>query len=569
MRVGDTWPMFMWPVGFAAAAINIAMLPREGLPAWMIKSTIRWANAAIASGIAFVVLVFLYYVVSPWNFIGKADPIGGEAGYEQVVDRAQAELQKTGATWIATTDYRTYAMLRWYFNDRVPVIQINERGRFLGFRDPGMNSIRGHTGLYVAREPDNTSPLWASTTAVREPLERVERSWRGIVMDTYALEKLTGWTPELSPPPDSPLYRWRVLAGDLDLPDAPARASRVCRPRVWPRPSRNERRILRMFVRIAALALSVCAIALPASAADYPDHAIKMIVPFAAGGGTDVLARIIAQNLNSKWGQPVVVENQPGASGAIGTRAVMKAPPDGYTLLMASTGALMAVSGSADADGPFDVNKVLSPIVVAAAPPYLLVVSPTLPVNSTADLIRLAKEKPEGLTFGSSGVGAASHLSGLLFASATGIKMLHIPYKGTGPAVTDLLGGRIDMMFAPGPVVQQFVQSGQLKALGVTDTQRSKFYPDIPTVAETVPGYESVGWFGLLAPPNTPPEIVKALNEVIVAAMQTQEFRDHLATLGAEPKPQTPEEFGRYINADVAKWSKLVKDNDVQLPGGK
>ena len=324
-----------------------------------------------------------------------------------------------------------------------------------------------------------------------------------------------------------------------------------------------------MVARIASFALLVWAIAMPASAADYPDHAIKMIVPFAAGGGTDVLARIIAQNLNNKWGQPVVVENQPGASGAIGTRAVMKAQPDGYTLLMASTGALMAVSGSIDTDGPFDVNKVLSPIVVAAAPPYLLVVSPTLPANSVADLIRYAKQKPEGLTFGSAGVGAASHLSGLLFASNTGIKMLHVPYKGTGPAVTDLLGGRIDVMFAPGPVVQQFVQSGQLKALGVTDTKRSKFYPDVPPVSEAVTGYESVGWFGLLAPPHTPPEIVKQINEVIVAAMQTQEFRDHLATLGAEPKPQTPEEFGRYINADVAKWSKLVKDNDVQLPGGK
>ena len=322
-------------------------------------------------------------------------------------------------------------------------------------------------------------------------------------------------------------------------------------------------------IQIAALALSLCAIAPPALAADYPDHAIKMIVPFAAGGGTDVLARIVAQNLNSKWGQPVVVENQPGASGAIGTRVVMKAPPDGYTLLMASTGALMAVSGSSDGDAPFDVNQALSPIVIAAAPPYLLVVSPTLPVNSTADLIRYAREKPEGLTFGSAGVGAASHLSGLLFASVTGIKMLHIPYKGTGPAVTDLLGGRIDMMFAPGPVVQQFVQAGKLKALGVTDIQRSKFYPDLPPVSETVPGYESVGWFGLLAPPNTPPGIVAALNAAIVAAMQTQEFRDHLATLGAEPKPQTPEQFGRYINADVAKWSKLVKDNDVQLPGGK
>ena len=324
-----------------------------------------------------------------------------------------------------------------------------------------------------------------------------------------------------------------------------------------------------MLVRIATALMLICAIALPVRAGEYPDHAIKMIVPFAAGGGTDVIARIIAQNLNAKWGQPVVVENQPGASGAIGTRAVMNAAPDGYTLLMASTGALMAVSAAAGNDSPFDVNKYLTPIVIGAAPPYLLVASPTLPVRTTAELVKYAREKPEGLTFGSSGVGAASHLSGLLFASDTGIKMLHVPYKGTGPAVTDLLGSRIDIMFAPGPVVAQFVQSGQLKALGVTDTQRSKFYPEVPTVADAVPGYESVGWFGLLAPPNTPPDIVKRLNEVIVAAMQTKEFRDHLATLGAEPKPQTPEEFGRYINADVAKWSKLVKDNNVQLPGGK
>ena len=324
-----------------------------------------------------------------------------------------------------------------------------------------------------------------------------------------------------------------------------------------------------MLARIAALALTVAALASPAGAGEYPDHTIKMIVPFAAGGGTDVIARIIAQSLNVKWGQPVVVENQPGASGAIGTRAVMNAAPDGYTLLMASTGALMAVSAAAGNDGPFDVSKYLTPVVIGAAPPYLLVASPTLPVKSMAELITYAKEKPEGLTFGSSGVGAASHLSGLLFAGETGIKLLHVPYKGTGPAVTDLLGSRIDLMFAPGPVVAQFVQSGQLKVLGVTDTQRSRFYPDVPTVADAVPGYESVGWFGLLGPPNTPPDIVNRLNEAIVAAMQTKEFRDHLATLGAEPKPQTPQEFARYINADVAKWSKLVKDNDVQLPGGR
>jgi hypothetical protein len=212
LRIGDTWPMFLWPIGFAAAAINIAMLRREGWPAWMIRSTIAWANVAVASGIVLVVGSFLYSVAIPWNFFGKADPIGGEAGYGQVASRAQSEMQQIGANWIAATDYRTYAMLRWYLKDRVPVVQINERGRFTGFRDPGMNSIRGRTGLYVAREPDQTNPVWAATTAVRTPLVQVERSWRGVVMDTYALEKLTGWTPDLTPPRDSPLYRWRVLA---------------------------------------------------------------------------------------------------------------------------------------------------------------------------------------------------------------------------------------------------------------------------------------------------------------------------------------------------------------------
>jgi hypothetical protein len=158
--------------------------------------------------------VFFYYVAAPWNLIGRVDPVGGEAGYEQVVARVQDQLQKTGAGWIATTDYRTYAMLRWYFNGRVPVIQINERGRYQGFRDPGMDRIRSLPGLYVARDPDNRLPLWNETTARREPLEQVERKWRGTLMDTYALEKLSGWTPEFAPPPDSPFFKWRVLAGE-------------------------------------------------------------------------------------------------------------------------------------------------------------------------------------------------------------------------------------------------------------------------------------------------------------------------------------------------------------------
>jgi 4-amino-4-deoxy-L-arabinose transferase-like glycosyltransferase len=215
LRVGDTWPMFLWPAGFAAAAINITMLSRENFAEWIVKSTLSWAKIAVVSGIAFVVGVFFYYVAAPWNLIGRTDPVGGEAGYEAVAARARDQLKRTGATWIATTDYRTYAMLRWHFNGRVPVVQLNERGRFQGFADPGMDWIKDHPGLYVAREPDNRLPLWNEIKAERQPLERVERSWRGVVMDTYVLEKIVGWTPELSPPPDSPLFKWRVLAGEL------------------------------------------------------------------------------------------------------------------------------------------------------------------------------------------------------------------------------------------------------------------------------------------------------------------------------------------------------------------
>ncbi|MBR1121232.1 glycosyltransferase family 39 protein [Bradyrhizobium lablabi] len=215
LRVGDTWPMFLWPAGFAATAINLAMLPKEGFPQWMVKSTVSWAKIAVVSGIAFVVGVFFYYVAAPWNLIGRTDPVGGEAGYEQVVARADEQLKKTGATWIAASDYRTHAMLRWYFNGRVPVVQINERGRFQGFGDPGMDRIKGNPGLYVAREPDNLLPLWSATMATRTPLERVERRWRGTVMDIYTLEKISGWTPELSPPPGSPLFKVRELAGEV------------------------------------------------------------------------------------------------------------------------------------------------------------------------------------------------------------------------------------------------------------------------------------------------------------------------------------------------------------------
>jgi 4-amino-4-deoxy-L-arabinose transferase-like glycosyltransferase len=214
IRIGDTWPMFFWPIGFAAAAINIAVLPKEGWSARMVRSSIAWTNAAIVSGITIVVLVFLYYVASPWNFLRAADPNGSEAGFAALAGQVEADMKKSGATWIAATDYRTYAMLRWHLHGRVPVVQINERKRFLGFADPGMKMIEGHAGLFIAREPDNLLPIWSSISGVRTPIGQVNRVWRGTVMDVYDLEKLTGFTPNLSPSEDSPMFPARPLAGD-------------------------------------------------------------------------------------------------------------------------------------------------------------------------------------------------------------------------------------------------------------------------------------------------------------------------------------------------------------------
>jgi tripartite-type tricarboxylate transporter receptor subunit TctC len=317
-----------------------------------------------------------------------------------------------------------------------------------------------------------------------------------------------------------------------------------------------------------AMVLAALAVAAPAQspAPAYPTKTVHMVVPFAPGGGTDVLARIVAQKLNEAWGQPFVIENQPGASGGIGTRGVMRAAPDGYTLLMASTGALMAAAsgpgGSVVTD--FDVTQHLVPVTLVAAPPYVITINPQVPADTVAALITLAREragKNEPLTFGSSGVGAASHLTGELFQKDAGIKLQHVPYKGTGQAVNDLLGGQIDLMFAPPQTVQPLVEGGKLKALATTGPVRSPLFPALPTVAESgVPGFDSVGWFGLLAPPGTPAAVVTKINAAVVALLGQPDVREKLAALGAEPQPQTPEQFARYINDDVAKWSRLLRD---------
>jgi tripartite-type tricarboxylate transporter receptor subunit TctC len=277
------------------------------------------------------------------------------------------------------------------------------------------------------------------------------------------------------------------------------------------------------------------------------------VVPFPPGGGTDALARIMAPYLNRAWGQPVVVENKPGASGHSGAELVASSPPDGYTLLMSSTASLT----------PKNVDK-FAPITLVSASPYVVVVNPKVPATSIAQLVAYAKAHPGKLSFGSSGTGAASHLAGELFKSMAGVDMLHVPYKGTGQAVKDLIGGQIDVMFAPGETVMPQVKAGRLRALAVTSAKRASAIPELPTVAEAgVPGYEAIGWFGLLAPAATPPAAVEKMSRDANAVLANPEVRAKMLGLGAEPSGDTPQEFGRFIHADQAKWTKLEKDRGI------
>ena len=318
------------------------------------------------------------------------------------------------------------------------------------------------------------------------------------------------------------------------------------------------------------LVLAAIVLACATARADYPTRQIRLIVPFAPGGGTDVLARILAQRLSEKWGQAVVVENQPGASGSIGSKAVERAAPDGYTLVMASTGALMSLATQYEKDGPFDVNAHFAPVTLVADPPYVITVNPKVPAKTVADLIALAKSQKSSLTFGSSGVGAASHLSGELFQKEAGIELLHVPYKGTGAAETDLIAGRIDIMFAPPQTVEPMVKVGKLKALATTGKTRSPLFPNLPTADESgLPGYEAVGWFGLLAPAHTPEDIVQKLNAASVEILKSDDVRERLANLGAEPHPMTPAEYSKFINADLKKWTAVMQAAEAKQKTGE
>ena len=280
--------------------------------------------------------------------------------------------------------------------------------------------------------------------------------------------------------------------------------------------------------------------------AQFPSRPVRIVVPFPPGGGADALARLMAPKLTEAWKQAVIIENKPGASGHIGADAVAQSAPDGYTLLMSSTASLTEKN----------VDQ-FAPVTLVSASPYVVTVNPNVPASNIAELISVAKAGK--LSYGSSGIGAASHLSAELFKSMAQVDLLHVPYKGTGQALTDLLAGQVDLLFAPAQTVISHIRSGKLRALATTGARRSSTLPELPTVAESgLPGYEAVGWFGLLAPAATPRTLVEQLSRDAGAVLADRGVREKMEAMGAEPAGNTPEEFGRFIREDQAKWSKLM-----------
>lgn len=312
----------------------------------------------------------------------------------------------------------------------------------------------------------------------------------------------------------------------------------------------------------AALALSAPHAA--AAAEPYPARPVRFVVAFPPGGGTDIIARSIAQKLGERLGQQVLVDNRPGAGGNIGTDIVAKSSPDGYTLLMGSAGPL-AINASLFARMPFDPIKDLAPVTLAASTPNVLVVHPSLPAATVRELIALAKARPGEINFASSGHGTPAHLAGELFNSMAGVKLIHVPYKGAAPALADLLGGQVQLMFSTMPPALPHVKDGKLRALAVTSLKRSPAAPDLPTVDEiALPGFEANTWHGVVVPAGTPGAIVARLNREIVAILHLPDVVERLSGQGAEALGSTPEEFAAYIKSESVKWAKVVRDSGAK-----
>jgi tripartite-type tricarboxylate transporter receptor subunit TctC len=319
---------------------------------------------------------------------------------------------------------------------------------------------------------------------------------------------------------------------------------------------------------LSATALALTALSLsaprPAVAASFPDQTITLVVPFAAGGSTDVVARVIAQKMGGLLGQQIVVENVAGAGGNLGADRVARAEPDGYTILM-GTVATHALNPLILKTKPYDPEKDFAPVSLLVVVPNVLVVNPQLPVKNVSELVELLKKEPDKYSYASSGNGTPLHLSGELFKAMTGVKMQHVPYKGAGPALNDLIGNQISIMFDNLPSSSGHMKAGTLRALGVTTAKRAPSFPDVPTVAETVPGYETYTWNALFAPAGTPPDVVAKLNAAANEALKDPAVTARMNEFSATIIGSTPEELGRHVTAELAKWGPVVKNANIQM----
>jgi tripartite-type tricarboxylate transporter receptor subunit TctC len=301
-----------------------------------------------------------------------------------------------------------------------------------------------------------------------------------------------------------------------------------------------------------------------AKAADYPDHPIRFIVPQAAGSATDTVARILAAELSRELGQQVIVDDRPGGALTIGLDLVAKSPPDGYTIGMGPIGAL-AITRHMVAKLPYNIEKDFQPIAMVARGHLLLAVSPNLSIHSVKELIDYAKKNPGKLTNASSSNGSPGHVGGELFKYMTGTEIVHVPYRGGAPAITDLIAGHVDIMFESLQSIATFARDGRVRALGVSGATRSPAFPDLPTIGETVPGYLAPTWTGVIAPAGVPRSIVDKLNAAINKALTSEAFKEKFAKIGDEPAGGTPEEFAATIRADSAKWAEVVKRSGARL----
>ena len=312
------------------------------------------------------------------------------------------------------------------------------------------------------------------------------------------------------------------------------------------------------------LVLLLALVAFPA-AAQYPNKPLRLVVPFAPGGSTDIFARLLAERAQGPLGQPVVVENRAGAAGNLGANEVVKAAPDGYTLLMATTG-VMAINNSLYKNMTYDAAKDLEPVLFVASITNVLIVPPDSPAKNVGDLVAIAKKEPGKLSFASSGAGSSTHMSAELFKSMSGTDILHIPYKGSGPAVTDLLAGQVNMMFDNIPSSLPHIKAGKLRALATTGAKRDPALPDLPTLAESgIKGYESGVWFGLAVPAATPKDVVNRLNAAALQGMKSPEFMKRMTDLGYNLIPGSPDDMAGMIKAELTRWAPIVKASGAKV----